>query len=247
MLNESPVRPENLNMIVIPALQILDGQIVHLREGNRKDVEVRGEDPAAYARDLCRSGVGFLHLVDLNAVFGDGNNDAVIEALAEEQIGFQVGGGIRSVERAAEVLKLGADRVIVGTMFYTDTPAAKELVDQFEYRVMAALDVEDGEVRVSGWDQGTGHSIEQAVEMLQQAGAHHVTYHRIDRQRGELGPDVDGTRSLLQTDLDIYAHALVHDHSELSGLHDLTEEGLVGVIASQVQGALALDETIASA
>lgn len=235
-------------MIVIPALQILDGQIVHLRRGDRNDVEVRGENPAAYARELSRSGVAFLHLVDLNAAFGDGNNDSVIEALAEEPIGFQVGGGIRTVDRAAEVLKLGADRVIVGTMFYTDPSAAKELVDQFECRVMASLDVEEGEVRVSGWDEGSGHSVDQAVEMLQQAGAHHVTYHRIDRQRGELGPDVEGTRALLRnTELDIYAHALVHDHSELNGLHDLSDEGLIGVIASQVQGALALDETLADA
>lgn len=222
-------------MILIPCLELWEGKVVRLPAHDRENPVVVSDDPLAHARGLMKDGALFLHLIDLDAALNRGSNDEVLRTLADAGVPFQVGGGIRSTERADELLGIGADAVILGTLFYQDPEAARQLVERFGNRVIAALDVFDGEVRVNSRAEGSGHGLKDAVALLAASGVRTVVYHQIDPADADAGPDLEGLDEVLgQEDMTVMTQCTVRTQQELAALLELHEQRqLRGVVVNR--------------
>lgn len=140
-------------MIVIPAVDLLGGKCVRLYRGDPTKNKVYYEDPLEAAKILESDGAELIHVVDLDAALGSGDNlFAIKRILKNVNVKVEIGGGIRSLEKADELLKLGAYRVIFGTAAVKDPSLVKEAVSRFgSEHVAVAIDEKDGKVAVHGW------------------------------------------------------------------------------------------------
>lgn len=140
-------------MDVIPAIDLLDGQCVRLHQGDYDRVTRFSDDPVAQALSWQQQGAQRLHLVDLDgARSGEPRNDAVVRAItAALQIPVQLGGGVRSAERAAELLTCGLDRIILGTVAVEQPQLVRELAARYPGRIVVGIDARDGRVATRGW------------------------------------------------------------------------------------------------
>jgi phosphoribosylformimino-5-aminoimidazole carboxamide ribotide isomerase len=141
-------------MIILPAIDLLDGKVVQLRQGRRDQRTVYPEDALYYASRWEEEGGNYLHVVDLNAAFtGEQRNLKLIEKLVSAlNIPVQVGGGVRSLGAAQELLGAGAARVVVGTRAVEDRGFLDDLVKHFGgEKVAVSVDAKEGKVAVKGW------------------------------------------------------------------------------------------------
>lgn len=179
-----------------PAIDLLGGRVVRLRQGDYADSTVYGDDPVAVARGFADAGATWIHVVDLDAArSGDPTNRPVVAAVAAAVTGrasVQTGGGVRTVDDAAELAAAGVRRVVMGSAAVSDPQlvvAASEIVP-----VAVGLDHRDGEVSVHGWTEGSGLQLDRALGMFPTADVFVIT--DIGRDGMLVGPDVDGlTRS----------------------------------------------------
>ncbi len=147
-------------MIAAPAVDLKGGRCVQLVGGRPEDERVSLPDPVAQAERWYEQGFGTLHVVDLDAALGSGDNLEVILRITDATPATkQVGGGIRDDERAAELLEAGIDRVVVGTRALDDRAWLVALADRWPGRVVLALDTQDGRILRKGWTEDTGFEI----------------------------------------------------------------------------------------
>jgi phosphoribosylformimino-5-aminoimidazole carboxamide ribotide isomerase len=141
-------------VIAAPAVDLKGGRCVQLVGGRPDDVAVSLPDPVAAARRWYDAGFGTLHVVDLDAALGSGDNlDVIIDVIRATPAETQVGGGVRDEARAATLLQVGADRVVVGTRALDDPEWLAELAEANPGRVMVALDTKDGRILRKGWTE----------------------------------------------------------------------------------------------
>ena len=145
--------PPRRPMQVIPAIDLLEGQCVRLHQGDYDQVTRFSDDPVAQALSWQRQGAERLHLVDLDgARTGEPVNDAVIRAItAALSIPVQLGGGVRSAERAEELLACGLDRVILGTVALEQPELVEQLAERHPERIVVGIDAKNGKVATRGW------------------------------------------------------------------------------------------------
>ena len=221
-------------MILIPSLEILAGDLVRLRGDSSSEPTVLSDDPLQSARDLRHGGAMFFHVVDLDAVLGQGDNNEVLSRLSEDMIPYQVRGGIKTAERADELLQLGADRVVLGSLPYDDPKAAKDLVKRFGMRVIATLDVKGDRVLVAGDDREEAVDLPQALKALKASGVQQVIYNNVESSGEDAALDLETLKRITTVvndgALQVYARCTVHRPAELDPLLELHEQGLVGVI-----------------
>jgi len=143
-------------LLVIPSIDIMGGRCVQLVGGRPETRKVYG-DPVELAIKWEAEGAKYLHIIDLDAALGRGDNlNKIVEILSSIKVGAEVGGGIRSFKKADEILRAGADRVIVGTAAVENPEMVKELVNKAGgRRVMVALDTKSGRVAIRGWQRET--------------------------------------------------------------------------------------------
>jgi phosphoribosylformimino-5-aminoimidazole carboxamide ribotide isomerase len=154
-------------VILLPAIDLRDGACVQLVGGDYDAERVRVPDAVAQARRFVEVGAKRLHVVDLDAATGRGDNTSLVERIVREAgVPVQVGGGVRSVERARALVGLGADRVVVGTRAVEDRAFLEELVAALPGRVIVALDVRGTEVLVRGWQGGSGRDVLELAREL---------------------------------------------------------------------------------
>lgn len=218
-------------MILIPSIELMDGKVVHLAGGGPEKKTVLSDDPMGVAKELGKQGALFFHLVDLDAVFGSGSNDAVFQKFAEATIPFQVRGGIGTSERVEELIGLGADRVVVGKLFQLAAKEAKKLVEEFGHRVMAALDVKDGQVKTNRWEEESGAELAVACKALAKSGVSSLMYTRVDPTGEHDEPDLEGTRKVIEAaGLDVYANIGVRTPEHRRAVEESSIDRLVGVV-----------------
>src|SRR6202521_1259721 len=156
-------------MIILPAIDLLDGQVVRLREGKLEDKTVYSDDPLAFARRWKEEGGNCLHVVDLNAAFtGEPRNIEMIKRLVRTlNIPVQVGGGIRSLEAATIFIEAGVSRVVLGTGAVDNPIFLESLVNRFGGdRIAVSVDARNGHVAVRGWTEVTSIHVLDLVRMV---------------------------------------------------------------------------------
>lgn len=234
-------------MIVVPAVDIRGGRAVRLTRGRREDETVYGQHPAAVAEAFVRRGATWLHLVDLDAAFGDGSNREVVRrVVAAAGIPVQVGGGLRSADAVEAVLAAGAARAVVGTAAASGRSFMEDVATRFGDRVVVALDTDGREVRVRGWTEGAG-DLDEVLRRLDEAGAARFLITAIGRDGTLEGPDVHlYERVLRMTDRPVLASGGVRSADDLRALAATGVEGAV-VGKALYEGTLDLAEALEAA
>jgi phosphoribosylformimino-5-aminoimidazole carboxamide ribotide isomerase len=185
-------------VILYPAIDILDGQAVRLRQGDFAEKTVYRDSPLEAARSWVDEGARFLHIVDLDgARTGNPQNLRHVEAItAELSVPVQLGGGLRSLPSVRDALRAGVERVILGTAAYTDIDFLDDVLGAFRERVIVSVDTRGGHVSTSGWQETTQMPAESVIERLQQRGVRSFVYTNVDRDGMLEGPDVEEVRRI---------------------------------------------------
>ena len=216
-------------MIVIPAVDIRRGRVVRLRQGRSDEETEYTDDPVAAAKTFLDAGAERLHVVDLDAAFGTGENrDAISRVLASVKSGAaQVGGGIRGLDEAAGFLEQGADRFIIGTEAVRN-PAFLELaVERFGDAVVVALDVKGDRVRVRGWKDEAG-TLDEALPRVIGGGARRLLVTQVSRDGTLEGPDLALYEGLVErTEIPILASGGVREPDDLRRLASTGVEAVI--------------------
>lgn len=212
-------------MKVLPAVDILNRKCVQLVGGNPENKVFEDADPLAIAK-MWAEYADYLHLIDLDAAIYNTsiNRDIIKKILSEVKLPAEVGGGIRSIEVFRELIGAGADKLIMGTSAIQNLELLKKIKEEFgTERVVIALDVKGEEVSISGWTEGSGLSIYEAIRSLEEyASSYLITSIGVE---GRLqGPDTELYKKILSlTDLEIIASGGI---SSIDNLKELDEIGI---------------------
>jgi len=166
---------------VVPAVDVQDGEVVQLVQGER-GTEKRYGDPVESAERWVDDGASTLHLVDLDGAFeGErANADAIGRVIDAVDVDVQLGGGIRTAADARSLLDRGVDRVILGTAAVENPDIVETISETHPGSVMVSLDAKEGEVVVSGWTEGTGLDPAAAAERYEDLGAGAILFTDVD-------------------------------------------------------------------
>lgn len=219
-------------MKLYPAIDLLSGRVVRLRQGDYDDSTVYGDDPVAVAQSFVEQGATWIHIVDLDAAkSGQPINRPVIERVVA-QLGtsakVQVGGGVRSLDDAQALQKLGVSRVVMGSAAVKDPPIVDSVAQVVN--VAVGLDHRAGIAATHGWTESSGVSVYELLSQFPAASAFIIT--DIARDGMLVGPDLDGLRQAMShTSIPIVASGGVGAIDHLRDLSDLV--GLDGVIVGK--------------
>jgi phosphoribosylformimino-5-aminoimidazole carboxamide ribotide isomerase len=195
-----------VTMLILPAIDLISGRCVRLRQGDYEQVTVFGDDPAAVASGFRDAGAKWLHLVDLDgARLGTPQNLASIERVVAAVGGstrsragmkIEVGGGIRRTEDIARLLEMGVGRAIVGTRGVREPEWLKELAGLFPQRIALGLDGKDGRVAIKGWQETTASTVAELVKSVAGLKLAAIIYTDIAKDGMMSGPNVEATAAL---------------------------------------------------
>jgi len=186
-------------MELIPAIDLLGGKVVRLRQGRYDDVTVYSDDPAAQAGAFRAQGARRLHVIDLDGARDGvpGNVDAVRAILASSATtAVQVGGGVRDSRSVETWLEAGADRVVLGTAALERPQEVRALCAAHPGRIVVAVDALEGEVMIAGWRERTGTDALSLAREVDSWGAVAILHTSIARDGTRGGPDVDATAAM---------------------------------------------------
>jgi phosphoribosylformimino-5-aminoimidazole carboxamide ribotide isomerase len=233
-------------MQILPAIDILAGRVVRLKQGRFDEVTLYNEDPVDQAKRWEAAGAEIIHVVDLDgAVTGEPANIASVEAIvAAVGVPVQVGGGIRSERTLERLYEAGVARTVLGTALVSDPEFVKRACARWP-GIVAGIDARDGMVAIEGWKQGTAHAVTDLVSDLGRLGVTRLVYTDIALDGMQTGPNLRAYRALaLGTDAAIIASGGVSDIGDIRALSAIP--GVEGVIAGRAlyEGTLDLAEAI---
>lgn len=225
-------------MLLIPAIDLKDGQCVRLRQGVMEDATVFSDNPVEVATHWRDQGARRLHLVDLNGAFaGKPKNLGVIrDILAEvaDDMPVQLGGGIRDLDTIERYLDLGLTYVIIGTAAVKTPGFLRDACDAFPGHVIVGLDAKDGNVAVDGWAKLTGQNVVDLAKRFQDYGAESVVYTDIGRDGMLSGVNVEATVKLAQAlTIPVIASGGLTNLDDVRALSAVESEGIEGAITGR--------------
>ncbi|HUK66946.1 MAG TPA: 1-(5-phosphoribosyl)-5-[(5-phosphoribosylamino)methylideneamino]imidazole-4-carboxamide isomerase [Anaeromyxobacteraceae bacterium] len=216
-------------MMILPAIDLMDGKVVRLRQGAFQSRQVYEIDPAQVAARFCEAGAERLHVVDLDgARAGRPVNTAALKAIAAVGVPFEVGGGLRRLADVAGVLELGASFAVVGTAAVSRLELVREACARFPGRVVCGIDARGGEVAIAGWEEGTGLAAREVARRVKEAGVALIEYTDVSRDGMLSGVDAKGAARLgLEAGVDVVASGGV---ASLEDVRACRAASLFGVI-----------------
>jgi len=182
-------------MLIVPAIDLLGGRCVRLNQGDYAQAEAYDLDPVEVARGFVAAGAKRIHLVDLDAArTGAGTNRAVIGAIRKAVgVMVEVGGGVRTAEDVQALVDQGVDRLVVGTVLVKNPELVGGWVSKFGAKFVAGIDARDGEVKVSGWEEGSALKDVDLAARCRSLGLVSIVYTNIARDGMLGGPDLERT------------------------------------------------------
>ncbi|HEY6947381.1 MAG TPA: 1-(5-phosphoribosyl)-5-[(5-phosphoribosylamino)methylideneamino] imidazole-4-carboxamide isomerase [Gemmatimonadales bacterium] len=221
-------------MILLPAIDVRHGRVVRLSQGEAHRETVYGDDPLAVAERFADEGAGWLHLVDLDRAFGEGDNAALLGRVIAGvggRLRVQVGGGFRTLAAIEPMLELGAARVVIGTAAVRSpalVPAAVERAGSG--RLAVGIDARAGMVAIRGWREETGERAADLAARVIAQGIRTLVYTDVARDGMLEGPDLAGAAALQALGADVIASGGV---ASLEDLRRARDAGLVGAIVGR--------------
>ncbi|TCD06258.1 1-(5-phosphoribosyl)-5-[(5-phosphoribosylamino)methylideneamino]imidazole-4-carboxamide isomerase [Erythrobacteraceae bacterium CFH 75059] len=223
-------------MIVFPAIDLKDGQVVRLSEGDMARATVYGGDPAAQARAFAEAGAQHLHVVDLDGAFaGESRNAAAVEAIIDAFPGHvQLGGGIRNAQAVERWFSAGVSRVVIGSAALSDPPFVRDMARTWENGIVVAVDARDGMVATHGWADVSDVPVADMARWFEDAGVAALLFTDIGRDGLLKGVNVDATVELARAvSLPVIASGGVKGLDDIYLLSLHAADGIEGVITGR--------------
>jgi phosphoribosylformimino-5-aminoimidazole carboxamide ribotide isomerase len=183
-------------MLIVPAIDLLGGNVVRLYKGKRDSAKVYSNAPADIARNYVVAGAKLVHVVDLDAAFGLGDNLLTLEAIVRTGAVVQAGGGVRDLPAACALLDAGAQAIVLGTSAVKQPELVKTLCREFPGCVVVAVDAHGDKVAVEGWAEKTDVDAGDLAARAVEWGAAAILYTDITRDGTGVGPNVEATATL---------------------------------------------------
>jgi phosphoribosylformimino-5-aminoimidazole carboxamide ribotide isomerase len=224
-------------MLIIPAIDLKDGQCVRLRQGLMEDSTVFSDEPVAMARRWVEAGCRRLHLVDLNGAFaGEPVNGEVVTAIAAAwpELPIQIGGGIRSLETIEHYVRAGVSYVIIGTRAVKEPAFVAEACAAFPGRVIVGLDARDGLVATDGWAELSTLRATDLARRFEADGVAAIVYTDIARDGMMRGVNVDATVTMARASaIPVIASGGITNLDDIRALKAVAAEGICGAITGR--------------
>ena len=236
-------------MEIIPAIDLLNGKCVRLNQGNYNEVTKFNSDPVKQAQIWESQGARRLHLVDLDgAKTGEPINDLTIKKIKRSiSIPIQLGGGIRTIDRAKELLGIGIDRIILGTIAIENPELVKILSQEYPRRVAVGIDAKEGMVATRGWLKQSEISSLELAKRLNDLELAAIISTDIATDGTLKGPNVQALREITEISINpVIASGGVGSIADLISLSDFENEGIEGIIVGRAlyDGSIDLKEAL---
>ena len=224
-------------MIIIPAIDLKNGQCVRLKRGIMQDVTVFSDDPIKTAEHWVEQGATRLHLVDLDGAFiGKPVNADIISKISKRfsKLVIQIGGGIRDIKTASAYIEVGASYLIIGTMAVNDDEFIKQLCTMFPYKIIVGLDANNGLVATDGWTLQTNISVINLAKKFETYKLNSIIYTDIGRDGMMQGVNIEAIKELAQqTSIDIIASGGITNIKDIISLNTIKHHGVIGAISGR--------------
>jgi phosphoribosylformimino-5-aminoimidazole carboxamide ribotide isomerase len=234
-------------MIILPAIDIKDGECVRLTKGDFSTTEKVAEDPLATALSFKEAGAEWIHMVDLDgAKEGSLKNSEIFISVAKNSgLKVQLGGGIRTMESIEYYLNHGIERVIIGSAAISKPEMVKIAVEKYGDRIMVGIDARNGVVMGDGWLTDSNVEYLTLAKDMEAIGVKHIIFTDISKDGTLSGPNLEQLRRINEAVIcNIIASGGIHT---LKDIQYLKEMGLYGAICGKsiYKGTLSLKEAVA--
>ncbi len=223
-------------MLIIPAIDLIEGRCVRLREGRLSSEEVYSKEPVAVAELWELKGAKRLHIVDLDGAFeGRPQNLEVVKRIAKSiKIPIQFGGGVRNLKTIEEVLDCGVEYVILGTIAISRPEFVKRAVKKFGKRIMVSIDASNLTVRVRGWEKKTRKTAPILAKEMERLGVENIIFTDIKRDGTLRGPNISQIKKMLKVvNTPLIVSGGISSLEDIKKLKPLEKKGLFGVIVGK--------------
>jgi len=236
-----------MSFTIYPAIDLRNGKVVRLKEGDPARLTAYSDDPKETALRWLEAGAKWIHVVNLDGAFGesDNANRSALEAILETDAQVQFGGGMRSLDDVKDALELGVGRVVLGTVAVEEPKIVDDALSCFgPERIAVGIDARDGLVRTRGWKDDGGISAEQLALQMRTLGLRTAIFTDIRRDGLGSGLNIPATRELADASgLDVIASGGVHTIDDVIAAKDA---GVAGVIIGRAlyEGTIDLKEAL---
>ncbi len=220
-------------MLLIPAIDLKNGQCVRLRQGRMDDVTVYSNDPVSVAQRWVDEGAERIHLVDLDgAVKGQPVNLRTVEQIAASvDVPLQIGGGIRDEETVQRYLEVGVSYVIIGTKAVNAPHFLRDLCIEYPRHIIVSLDAKDGRLALNGWNKLTSFDVVEVAQHCERDGVEALIYTDISRDGMMGGFNVESTRNLAASlTTPVFASGGVSTLDDIRHLVEIQGDGVAGAV-----------------
>ena len=236
-------------MLIIPAIDIIQGRVVRLHQGNFDKEKFYSDDPLKVASVWQKKGARFLHIVDLDgARVGEiKNRDTIAKIIEGVSMSCEVGGGLRSESDIDYFLKKGAARIILGTKALEDAENLQKLVSRFGEKIVVSVDFAGDRVTKKGWQEESDLSPEAVAVKMQKLGVKTLVVTDITVDGTLMGPNIERLKKILGTvDIKIIASGGISSLEDVKKLKEIGSENLEGVIIGRAlyEGKFDLEDAI---
>jgi phosphoribosylformimino-5-aminoimidazole carboxamide ribotide isomerase len=237
-------------MLIIPAIDLKDGQCVRLQQGRKDAVTIYSGNPAATAKKWESSGAKVLHVVDLDGAFtgNQKNYSRIIEIRKAVRMVIEVGGGIRDISTVDKLLSAGINRVIIGTSAIEDAQFVTDACRKFPGKILVGIDAKDGKVAVKGWEEVSAIEARELAKRVEMIGVAGIIYTDISRDGMLTGPNLPALEDMVKTvNIPVIASGGIANIEDIRNLLEI--KNLWGAITGKAiySGSLDLKEAIKTA
>ena len=234
-------------MLIIPAIDLKDGQCVRLQQGRKDAVTIYSGDPPATAKKWESSGAKVLHVVDLDGAFtgSQKNYSRILEIRKSVDMVIEVGGGIRDISTVNRLVSAGINRVIIGTSAIEDIQFVTDACRRFPGKIFIGIDAKYGKVAVKGWEEVSSIDARELAVRVETIGVSGIIYTDISRDGMLTGPNLPALQDMVKTvNVPVIASGGIANIEDIKNL--LKIENLWGAITGKAiySGSLDLREAI---
>lgn len=240
-------------MLIIPAIDLRNGECVRLAQGRKDAATAYDRNPIAVAEAFEADGARMLHVVDLDSAFGERhsvNRNVARRIINSVRIPVQFGGGMRTPDDVEELILAGANRVVIGTMAAEDPETLAMLVERFGPRIVVGLDSRDGQVMTRGWETAGKLEAVELARDIASLGVERIVYTDVSRDGMLTGPNIEQTCLIAkESGLKVTASGGVSSLEDISRLASLSEFGIDSVIVGKAlyEGRFTIKEALQNA
>jgi phosphoribosylformimino-5-aminoimidazole carboxamide ribotide isomerase len=224
-----------VSFTIYPAIDLRNGEVVRLKEGDPARMTSYSDDPAQTARQWLSQGTKWLHVVNLDGAFGESDSanhtalDSILKVAKEFNASVQFGGGMRSLSAVEDAIALGVSRVVLGTIAIEKPQIVEDALKKFgPEKIAVGIDARDGIVRLRGWKEDSGISAADLALQMQTMGLRTVIFTDIRRDGLGSGLNIASTRELADiSGLDVIASGGVHTLEDVLAARDAKLSGVI--------------------